>query len=138
MIKKPNDQEYLEYDGGNCSVIWKSLDDNWKCPSCKRTKREVMRWGKRKQSGRTFEGWIAGFHKHHDHSGHKRFSKTIICALCNSADGNAKAKLGLPANFSFSPEDIGLFVTPTPYGKHKIDFEKAKNIYDKLQQPELL
>jgi len=42
MIKKPSDQDYLEYDGGHCAAIWKKLDDNWKCPSCKRNKREVM------------------------------------------------------------------------------------------------
>jgi len=103
-IKKPSDHEYLEYDGAHCTVIWKSLNDNWKCPSCKRTKREIMRWTKRSSSGRTFWGWIAGFTEHHDHSDCLRFNNTII-----------------------------RFVTSTPHAKHNINFKKAKNIYDSLQ-----
>ncbi|MGF2127697.1 hypothetical protein ACQUEP_14720 [Enterococcus casseliflavus] len=134
MIKKPSNQEYLEYDGGHCSGIWKELDEIWKCPSCKRTKREVMMWVKRKSLGGHNDGWSSPLTRHHDHSDLKRFKCTIICGLCNSADGNAKVKCGLPADFSFSPEEIGLFVTPVPNAKHsRIYFEKAKSIYDSIQ-----
>lgn len=134
MIKKPSDQEYLEYDGGHCSGIWKDLDELWRCPSCKRNKREVMMWVKRKSSDRQPDGWSSPLTRHHDHSDNKRFKRTIICGVCNSADGNVKAKWGLPSDFSFSPEEIGLFVTPVFHAKHKnIDFDKAKSIYDSLQ-----
>lgn len=128
--KKPSDQEYLEYGGGQSRVMWKKLDDGWKCPSCERTKREVMRWTGR---GGLENRWLGEVYKHHDHSGCKRFDKTVVCELCNSADGNVKSKFSLPDNFSFSPEEIGSFVIATPNGKHNINFEKAKNIYDSLQ-----
>lgn len=82
-------------------------------------------------------GWMAGLHRHHDHStgdaidlGQGRFPGTVICDQCNAADGLAKRKLGLPSDFSFSPTEIGRFIIATPYGKHKIDYDKARSVYD--------
>ncbi|MCI5113700.1 MAG: hypothetical protein D3913_10405 [Candidatus Electrothrix sp. LOE1_4_5] len=57
---------------------------------------------------------------------------TTICDQCNASDGAAKRKLKLPKNFSFSPQEIGCFVKATPHGKHKIDYEIAKAIYESI------
>lgn len=58
-----------------------------------------------------------------------RFPKTVICGRCNAADGTAKRKLKLPADFSFSPHEIGEFVIAQPHGEHELNFELAEEIY---------
>src|SRR4051812_30311958 len=105
-----------------------------------------MRWTRRKPSSHSkpFMGWLAAFHEHHDHGadrpgfgddgmflpqGPERFGKVIICDQCNSADGRAKRKLALPPDWSFSPDEIRQFVTPTPHGPHVIDYHAADAIY---------
>jgi predicted Fe-S protein YdhL (DUF1289 family) len=128
--------EYRSYDGAHCFALWTSLADSWRCPGCNRSKFEIMRWTRRTPHGQEpFWGWMAGLHTHHDHSqgyvdiGSGRFSEVVICDQCNSADGLAKRRLGLPAEFSFSPDEIRQFVIPEPHGKHRIDFERASCVY---------
>jgi hypothetical protein len=83
---------------------------------------------------------MAGLHTHHDHSqgyvdiGRGRFAEIVICDQCNAADGQAKWRLGLPQDFSFTPSEIRQFVTAEPHGKHKIDYERARSIYESLQR----
>jgi hypothetical protein len=48
---------------------------------------------------------------------------------CNSADGSAKRRLRLPTDWSFSPQDIGRFVTARPHHRHVIDVDIAASIY---------
>ena len=111
-MRIPSDGDYRNYDGAHCFCLWKQLSDDWQCPGCGRTKRQIMRWTLRTPNGRRFWGWMAGLHTHHDHSqgfvetGRGRFHKIIICDQCNSADGLAKRKLRLPSNFSFSAGEI--------------------------------
>jgi hypothetical protein len=75
---------------------------------------------------------MAGLHTHHDHSqgyvdiGCGRCAEEVICDQCNSADGLAKRRLGLPAEFSLSTEEIRQFVIPEPHGRHRIDLERAR------------
>lgn len=139
----PSQQEFLEYDGAHCFRLWAELPTNWYCPACLRTKFKIMRWTTRyfrrdvgKCSG--YKGWMAGLHTHHDHSQDSmfgrsgRFSATIICDQCNSADGVAKKHLRLPDRFSFSPAEIAMFITSTPHARHKVDLEKAQQIYSCL------
>jgi hypothetical protein len=87
------------------------------------------------------EGWAAGLHRHHDHANDAfrygrsepfvavRFAEAVICEQCNSADGTAKRKLGLPSTFSFSPAEISQFVRPTPHGFHEINYDVARTIF---------
>lgn len=88
-----------------------------------------------------YKDWMAGLHRHHDHAqgdvdvGRGRFQQTVICDQCNAADGQAKRHLDLPARFSFSPSEIREFVTATPHGKHQIDLNKAKVLYDRRKAP---
>lgn len=67
---------------------------------------------------------------HHCH-GVGRFPKTLICGDCNSADGAAKRKLGLPVDWSFTPTEIGSFVAVSRYsGATQIDYDAAMRIYE--------
>lgn len=146
-IKQPTLDEYKDYKGAHCHRLWSKLSDAWHCPSCSRTKYEIMRWTTRyinhnDGSRSSYKGWMAGLHTHHDHSqgylsvNNGRFPETVICAQCNSADGAVKKKLSLPKDFSFSPEEIGCFVEATLHGSHKIDYEIAKVIYDAITRHE--
>lgn len=137
-IKVPTFEEFRSHDGLHYKNLWREVGDDWFCPSCKRSKYEIMRWAMRfPKSPNAFWGWVAPLHKHHDHSvpymsNQGRFPMTTICDQCNSSDGAAKRKLKLPGDFSFSPQEIGCFVKATPHSKHEIDYEMAKAIYDSL------
>lgn len=142
-IRVPTREEYLAYTGAHCHQLWASLGEEWRCPGCCRAKYEIMRWTTRYAkcqdgSKTSYKGWMAGLHKHHDHSqgywdsAQGRFPQMIVCDQCNAADGAAKRKLRLPKNFSFSPWEIRQFTTCTPHGKHKLNFEIAGYIYAQL------
>lgn len=140
-MRIPTDQEYKAYDGEHCFRLWREVGDSWKCPVCRRTRREIMRWTRRqpkpmKGITKSYMGWMAGLHRHHDHSqgeyvdlARGRFPATIICDQCNAAEGRVKQKLCLPAVFSFSPQEMAQFITAIPHGRHKIDLDKAWHVY---------
>ena len=138
-IKIPTEKDFENYNGLHCHRLWVIVGDSWVCPSCKRNKYQIMRWAKRfPKSSNAFYDWVAILHRHHDHSqgylskNNGRFFETIICDQCNSSDGAVKKKLSLPKEFSFSPEEISCFIMATPHGKHNIDYELAKAIYDAI------
>jgi hypothetical protein len=135
-MKIPTFEDYQNYKGLHCHKLWADVGENWICPACSRNKFQILRWTTRNPGKQNaFKAWVAVLHRHHDHSqGYwsvnlGRFPETVICDQCNSADGTAKRKLGLPRNFSFAPEEIALFISASPHGRHKIDFELAKAIY---------
>ncbi|WP_200896545.1 hypothetical protein [Chromobacterium vaccinii] len=135
----PTLQEFLVYKGAHTHRLWEQVGPLWICPSCKRTKFQVLRWTTRNpNTSHAFKDWIAPLHKHHDHSGgfmsdaKSRFPETIICDQCNAADGAAKRKLKLPKLFSFSRSEIAVFVVATPHGKHTIDYEIANAIFQAI------
>ena len=144
--RSPSSQDYREYDGAHCPNLWFGTPENWRCPSCNRSKFELLRWTKRHSlpvngKRKPYIGWLAVLHRHHDHGGHydehwnetgNRFPQTVICDHCNVADGMAKRKLGLAKSFSFSPQEIGRFVKATPHAGHTIDYETAREVYDLL------
>lgn len=139
--KVPSIEDYQNHTGLHYKNLWKAVDDNWKCPACRRTKFQIMRWTKRfPNTPRAFMDWVAALHRHHDHSvsifskQNSRFCETVICDQCNSADGAAKKKLKLPKKFSFSPYEIGQFVITTPHGKHQINYHLAWAIYEQLNK----
>lgn len=138
-IKIPTNEDYYNHTGLHYKNLWKSIGDEWSCPACGRSKYQIMKWTKRfPNSPNSFMDWVAALHKHHDHSigflenGVRRFSETIICGQCNAADGAAKRKLKLPANFSFSPQEMRTFIQAAPHDKHVIDFEMARIIYNSI------
>ncbi|MHA2764413.1 hypothetical protein [Vibrio harveyi] len=139
-VKVPSLQDYLYHTGLHYKKLWAEVGNDWKCPACSRTKFQIMRWTKRFPNKPTaFMDWVAALHRHHDHSAdilnpqNARFSETVICGQCNSADGAVKRKLKLPKDFSFSPVEISKFVSATPHGAHKISYELAESIYHSLK-----
>jgi len=74
-----------------------------------------------------------GVCEHHDHltdfGDPPRFERVLICDQCNSADGNVKFLLKLPAAFSFSPDEIRRFITPMPHGWHGVSYSAAQGEY---------
>ena len=139
--KVPTIEEYRAYGGAHCFQLWRSLGETWRCQGCGRSKFEIMRWTWRTPHGREpFWGWMAGLHTHHDHAqgyvdvGRGRFHEVVICDQCNSADAQAKRRLGLPPDFSFTPSEIRQFVTAESHGKHQIDYERARGIYESLRK----
>jgi hypothetical protein len=134
MIRKPTDTEYSEFTGLHCFAIWGRLSDRWRCPSCLRTKREVMKWGERRKGnvqrfGRL--GWLVSLNEHHDHgvylTGRERFPRKIVCGGCNVLDSRVKKGIGLIGRdfeeFSFSPLDMRLMFRTDPQvnGPIKLD-----------------
>lgn len=64
-----------------------------------------------------------------------RFFTTLLCADCNTAEGQAKIRLkGLvPAYFSFSPREIARFIRVTPNRMHTIDDQAAREVWLEVQ-----
>lgn len=138
-VRVPTPEEFAAYKGAHCQQLWARVGPHWTCPSCRRSKFEILRWTMRfPRTAEMFEDWMAALHEHHDHArswtgvGIVRFQPTVLCDQCNSADGAAKRRLRLPENFSFSPAEIGRFVVSTPHGKHVIDYDLADRIYSAL------
>lgn len=135
--KVPTSEDYYNHSGLHYHRLWESIDDVWVCPGCGRSKFQIMKWTRRfPKSANSFMDWVAALHKHHDHSvgffesGQPRFLETLICGQCNSADGSAKRKLKLPSNFSFSPQEMSLFIQATPHQKHEINYDLALAIFN--------
>lgn len=138
IYRTPSDKEYRSYDGGHCKHLWHDLSEEWQCPGCNRSKREILRWRERNVNGNTFNGWIAPLCKHHDHSSLDRFHETVICGDCNSVDGAIKRKLRLPESWSFSPNEIRQFITPIANAKHtdkarSLKYKVAASIFDRSE-----
>ena len=139
MPRIPTIEDFLKYKGAHCHRLWAETGSNWICPACNRNKYQILRWTTRfPNSPNKFQDWHAGLHKHHDHSvpyfstQTPRFEQTIICDQCNSSDGAVKRKLSLPKDFSFSPFEIMCFVEPTPHGKHVINHEAARQLFQSI------
>ena len=138
-MKTPTQVDYQNYTGLHCHKIWKEVGPHYHCPSCLRTKFELLKWTTRFPGKDTaFKDWVATLHRHHDHSDTSlekmlgRFPVTIICGQCNSADGAVKRKLKLPKNFSFAPEEISHFIVVKPHAPHVINFIRAAQIYEHI------
>lgn len=134
----PTEDEIATFSGMHCARLYaKAVAEGWHCPSCGRSARQLIRWTEirgpswRARFGDEYGmGFSVALSTHHCHAGH-RFPRTLICGDCNSADGAAKRKLNLPESWSFSPSEIGRFVTTTPHsGKTSIDYEMARRIFD--------
>ncbi len=120
--KIPTELEYRKFDGGRYKELWFMLDENWKCPVCQRTKKELMRWKKNK--------WVCSFHQHHDH-GNRWKGTILICNDCNSADGIIKRMLKLPKNWSFSVDELQEIVKCEPNGTiESVDLDTAFDIFN--------
>lgn len=135
---------------------WADEYHSWRCPACKREKKDIFRKIKKGTLKACLE-------IHHDHLedfvkdelrrrfgtkwshtlGHtnrhigwlsaaliSRFSKTLVCSDCNEVDGCIKGRMGtIDRHFSFSPLEMAACITPKPNTSHEIDFEAAEQIW---------
>lgn len=137
-IRVPTREDYEAFAGGFCFNLWRGLGEEWKCPACGRTKFELLRWTRHvtygdRSAGKYEIGWFAALHTHHDHSPFgtpARFNEVVICDQCNLVDGRVKRHLGLPADWSYSPDEIRRFITAAPHGNHVVDYVEARRIHD--------
>ena len=138
--KIPTPEEIYAFDGLHCHKIYQwAVFNEWCCPCCYRTAIQLIRWSK--ITGKTMRaryadewgmGFTISFAQHHCH-GNGRFSPTLICGDCNTADGTIKRIFKLPIDWSFSPEEIAQFVEPRPHsGYMRIDYNKAAKIYQAI------
>lgn len=134
----PTVAELDAFTGMHCRGIYlEAVRTGWRCPSCSRSARELVRWTeirgpswRARYADEHGMGFTVVLTRHHCH-GLGRFAETLICGDCNSADGTAKRKLKLPATWSFTPTEIGAFVSVAPHsGSTKIDYDVARKIYD--------
>jgi hypothetical protein len=78
--------------------------------------------------------------RHHDHAASPtkiidgRFPVTIICSDCNSVDGKVKRVFPDLKNraWSFSPQEIRRVIEPRPHRSHRIDYELAASIAERI------
>ena len=145
--RTPTLDDFISFNGAHCRNLWRQLDDYWRCPGCRRSKFELLRWTLLyPHRPNKHMGWAAGVHEHHDHgmdafggrffcdSGYTpRFSPTVMREQCNSADASEKKALGLKSVFSFSPTEISGFITPTPHGWHILHYSVAEAILKQSQ-----
>ncbi|RQW40604.1 hypothetical protein [Novosphingobium sp. LASN5T] len=139
----PTQEELAAFTGMHCARQYRdALASGWRCPFCRRNAHELVRWTQirgpswRARYGDEYSmGFTIVLTEHHCHNG-RRFPPTRICGDCNSADGAAKRKLSLPEAWSFTPAEIGSFVTVGPHsGKTVIDYVRAQAIFDAAAQP---
>lgn len=140
-LRVPTQEDFDKYSGGHTFKKWSALPPDWRCPACKRSKFQLLTWTKCLTGyGGILPGeyqWLAPIHEHHDHRSDNgidspRFAPTLICGNCNSADASVKRRLRLPSQFSFSPSELGQFVTGYPHDRVTADPEIAKKIYAEL------
>lgn len=60
-----------------------------------------------------------------------RFETCLVCSECNSADGKVKNRFRseIDERFTFTPAEIGQFVSARPAQDHDVDYEKARHIW---------
>lgn len=158
-IKSMRLVEKFSANGMDLNRWWVFTPSEWICPSCKRSKPDIVRRNK--------HGYLTGhLHEHHDHMIDfvkeeftrisesrnvvvadllsKRFvartafalsayDHTVVCSDCNAADAKAKKIVLAPKEFSFSPLEIGKFIISHPNKEHEIDAVLAKNVWDECR-----
>lgn len=134
----PTAEEFAAFDGEHCRTLWTTCAADWRCPGCNRTRFELLRWTKKiwypgigPDRTKPYWGWKAALHRHHDHARPARFDETVVCDQCNSLDAIVKRYFGgIRPEFSYSPDEIRQIVSPAPHRSHKVDFQKARRIYN--------
>ncbi|RNF51541.1 hypothetical protein EBI00_06490 [Marinomonas hwangdonensis] len=146
----------LNAKGVHLNRWWVMTPTNWQCPSCNRTKLEIARLDHHGFASCQ----LHEHHDHMKDTVRELFiessssrdvvvadcmserfairtafaisayDNTVICADCNKADGEAKRLSNANRYFSFSPSEIAKFIIVNPNEEHRIDQEKAKNLWD--------
>jgi hypothetical protein len=111
----PSDDDY-QFHQPRYWAQWMAVDDYWRCPACRRTKRQILR---RDSRNGKWHGEIVMHHDHGTESGRTaRFQPVLICQQCNQVD--AACKFDRP-DFSLSPEEIHRVILARPHCAHLIN-----------------
>lgn len=135
VVSVPSDDEIARIAaGGIASRKWKASPDDWRCPVCDRSKREIVRKSKTGE-------WLAAIYTHveccmrpgfddedlkvedmvdHHHSFH-------ICADCHNVMPELRRKTvdgEVHGSFLYADQLRQLF-TPVPHRAHEVDWPKA-------------
>lgn len=146
-------------DGAHLNRWWVMTPVSWLCPCCKRTKGEIVRLNKNNY----LTCQLHEHHDHMkdvvkelferisieqnvivaDELSEKfaiktafslsAYDNTVVCFDCNKADADAKKIVKAHKYFSFSPKQISEFLVVTPNEEHKIDPNKAQNVWQKAK-----
>lgn len=140
---------------------WALTGQDWACPACRRRKTEIFRVSPsgvllakleehhdhlrdlvyRRARELFGNEWLRTAPRGTPHAMDAlrelvtRFSNEMVCSDCNSADAEAKTRLGgrIHECFSFSPLDIADFVAVQPNAPHRVDLEKAEVAWNQLR-----
>lgn len=142
--------------GVHMNIHWALRSFDWKCPSCNRSKSEIVRPNKHGDLS-------CQLHEHHDHTpdiakelftdasinkvfvvadktserfvakisnAFESYSPTVVCPDCNSADTYAKKAASTHKWFSFSPKDIEEMIEVSANREHTVNIDKATEIWN--------
>ncbi|WP_210515220.1 hypothetical protein [Pantoea ananatis] len=150
---------HFKAQGAHLNKWWVMTPVDWICPCCKRRKSEIVRLNKHNY----LTCQLHEHHDHmkevvksiFEDLSTKRdaivadelsekfaikasfalsaYDNTIICFDCNKADADAKRLVKCHKFFSFSPKEISEFVCASPNSEHRIDSDKAVEVWQRVE-----
>ncbi|WP_197734987.1 hypothetical protein [Photobacterium damselae] len=146
-------------DGAHLNRWWVMTPVTWKCPCCCRTKDQIVRLNKNNfltcqlhehhdhmkdvvkelfESFSTKQNVVVADELSEKFAIKTAFSlsaydNTVVCFDCNKADAVAKKIVQAHRYFSFSPKQISEFLTVTPNEEHKVDQQKAMQVWQEAE-----
>lgn len=149
----------FQADGAHLNRWWVMTPVTWQCPCCKRAKGEIVRLNKNNyltcqlhehhdhmkdvvkelfESFSVKQNIIVADELSEKFAIKTAFSlsaydNTVVCFDCNKADSDAKKIVNAHKFFSFSPKQISEFLVVTPNEEHRIDRQKAQNVWQEAK-----
>lgn len=153
-------ENHFNAKGVDMTLAWACTRMSWICPACGRTKPEIVRlntkghlmcrlvehhdhmkdlvkaeFERQCKAQRTIVAdEVAMRFAERASQMVSAYDNAIICDDCNAADPLAKSAANTPKDFSYSPQEIRLFVKPKPNVPHDIDVNEAVRIWKKHEQ----
>lgn len=147
----------LKAKGLDLNENWALCAPYWSCPGCRRSKDEIFRLSKRGILLAKLELHHDHLRDRIWHRARElfgpnllealpkssiiildyireltsRFDYCLLCSECNAADGQVKARFraDIDSRFSFTPNEIGVFIRARASQDHEIDYEKALSLW---------
>lgn len=144
--RTPTAHELMEFDGepGDSADLYAyAMQIGWRCPSCRRTAHECVRWTRINELSWRIEhrdefmmGFTVELRRYAcrawelNRTWRRRFEPVVICSDCEKINYYAKRRLRLPQAFNFSPEEIEHFSLCLRHsGYTEIDYGLAYKMY---------
>lgn len=146
-------------DGAHLNRWWVMTPVTWKCPCCNRAKDQIVRLNKNDfltcqlhehhdhmkdvvkelfEDFSTRQNVVVADELSEKFAIKTAFSlsaydNTVVCFDCNKADAVAKKIVQAHRYFSFSPKQISEFLIVTPNEEHKVDQQKASQVWQEAE-----